>query len=45
VENDPACWQRLDADWIGPLCRKEQRIHTAADRRKKMKINKGPNEI
>jgi hypothetical protein len=34
---------RLDGiDQIDLLCRKEQRLHTAADRRKKMKINEGP---
>jgi hypothetical protein len=44
VGNDPAGWQR--SMQIGSvLCRKEQRLHTAVDRKKKMKINEGPNEI
>jgi hypothetical protein len=39
LENDPTgCSARCRF-----LCRKE--LHTAADRKKKMKINEGPNEI
>jgi hypothetical protein len=36
-----------DRIWLvaATRCRKEQHLHTAADRRKKMTINEGPNEI